>query len=271
MAGNPVKSCEFLTAGRQSMSAADIIGAMKTHCPLPSVATTAYQGKSDLLMLWGAGGTLNADAIAKQAKRGRRSVCWDYGYFHREKRGGYLRVSIDDWHPQRWLDVTPPNPARWDRLQIPLRNDYDPAGPIILAGMGPKSHAFCRSTGWENMTLRHLQQRFPGKEIIFRPKPFRAYPPLACKIVTEGPIESLLAGASLVVCSHSNVAVDAVVAGIPFECTDGAAYWLQGKPYTEANRLDFLRRLAYWQWHHSEASKAWAFLLEVMRAHRQSV
>lgn len=271
MAGIPVKSCEFLAVGRQSMSAADILAAMKAHCPVPFVETAAYQGRSDLLMLWGAGGAQNADAVAKQGMRRRRSICWDYGYFKREKRGGYLRVSIDDWHPQRWLDYTKPDPSRWSRLGISLRNDFDPSGPVILAGMGPKSHAFCKAVGWENMTLRSLQQRFPGKEIIFRPKPFRTYPPLACKIATDGPIEDLLQGASLVVCSHSNVAVDAIVAGVPFECTDGAAMWLQGKDFTEANRLDFLRRLAFWQWHHSEAAEAWDFLLGVLDAHRQSV
>jgi len=264
MAADPVKSCEFLTGPRLSMSAVDIIQAMQAACPVPHTTTKAFQGKADLLMLWGAGSALNSDAIAKQTKRGRHSVCWDFGYFQRAKRGGYLRVSIDHWHPQQWLDRTPPIPNRWDQLGITLRNDYDPQGHIILAGLGPKSHAFCNSVGWENMTLRHLRQRFPDREIVFRPKPFRSYAPLDCKTVTDGTIEELLRGASLVVCSHSNVSVDAVVAGVPFECSDGAASWLDGKPYTEAVRLDFLHRLAYWQWHPREAAKAWAFILGVL-------
>ena len=74
------------------------------------------------------------------------------------------------------------------------------------------------------------------------------------------PIEQVLAGARLVVCRHSNVAVDAVIAGVPFECEDGAAYWLQGKPYTVENRLDLLHRLCWWQWTCYEAPAAWRFI-----------
>ena len=78
-------------------------------------------------------------------------------------------------------------------------------------------------------------------------------------------IADLLRGASLAACRHSNVAVDAVVAGVPFEAVDGAAMWLAGKDYTPANRLDFLRRLAWWQWKASEAHLAWDFAKEVAR------
>ena len=67
-------------------------------------------------------------------------------------------------------------------------------------------------------------------------------------------------GARLVVCRHSNVAVDAVIAGVPVECEDGAAYWLRDKPYTPEVRRDFLDRLAWWQWKPEECMKAWEFI-----------
>jgi hypothetical protein len=70
-------------------------------------------------------------------------------------------------------------------------------------------------------------------------------------------------GASMLVCRHSNCAVDAVVAGVPIECEDGAAKWLDGKPYKRRTRKDFLNRLAYWQWKASEAAQAWQFILKV--------
>src|SRR5690606_31042250 len=99
---------------------------------------------------------------------------------------------------------------------------------------------------------------FPGRKVIFRPKR-RDDMKLPCKTDGETPIAELLRGSSLVVCRHSNVAVDAAIAGVPFECEDGAAAWLQARPYTAENRLDFLRRLAHWQYRPDEADRAWAF------------
>jgi hypothetical protein len=81
-----------------------------------------------------------------------------------------------------------------------------------------------------------------------------------CSIDTDTPIAQLLRGASLVVARHSNVCLDAVQAGVPFEAEDGAAVWLQRREFTPANRLEFLQRLAWWQWRAAEAPRAWQFL-----------
>jgi hypothetical protein len=215
-------------------------------------------------MVWGAGSADNANAIAQQLRRGKTAIAWDYGYFSRAKSGGYLRVSINDWHPQNWLDRTPAHPARWEHHGIALREDMDPEGHIILVGLGPKSHKFLRSAGWEERRLRELQEQFPGRRIVYRPKPGRSHTALQCETVTEGSIEELLKGASLVVCRHSNVAVDATIAGVHFQCEDGAAQWLTQRPYTPANRLDFLRRLAHWQYLPEESAEAWKFLRSML-------
>ena len=76
------------------------------------------------------------------------------------------------------------------------------------------------------------------------------------------PIQELLRGASLVICRHSNVAVDACIAGIPVECEDGAARWLYaaGPVQPIERRASFLRRLAWWQWQCDEMEDAWKFL-----------
>ena len=73
-------------------------------------------------------------------------------------------------------------------------------------------------------------------------------------------------GASLVVCSHSNVAVDACIAGIPVDCTDGAALALykDNQNPTVERRLEFLRSLAWWQWSTREAPQAWEFIKGVI-------
>lgn len=79
------------------------------------------------------------------------------------------------------------------------------------------------------------------------------------------PIDEALRGASLVVCRHSNVAVDACVAGIPVECDDGAAAALyRGNPNpTREQRAEFLRRLTFWEWRPDEAAQAWDWILTV--------
>lgn len=224
--------CEYLDA-TGSENAKKILGAMRAVHPGPY--GPVYQGKSRVLMLWGAGHPYHA-----RIKHSPR-VMWDLGYLHRDR---YYRVAIGRWHPTpEQIENTPPDPFRWDHLGIKLREDANPGGHVLVIGMGVKSVRFTGDAGWERRTLA----RYPGATL--RPKKGNT-----------ATIEQALKGASLVVCRHSNVAVDACIAGVPFLCEDGAASWLLGKPYTPENRLDFLRRLAWWQYRPDEAREAWNFI-----------
>ena len=228
------------------------------------IETRKFHGGCDCLVLFGVGAAVHDQARRAQLKRGGRVLLWDLGYFSRAKGSGFLRASIDRDHPQHLLDRTPPEPSRWDRLGIELRADGDPDGPILLVGLGQKSRRYLHASDWELHTLIELEKRFPGRAVLHRPKPGHDYPRLRCERDLDTPIELLLKRCSLVVCRHSNVAVDAVVAGVPFETLDGAAAWLAGRPYTPENRLDFLRRLAWWQWKATEAGVAWPFIKELL-------
>lgn len=226
------------------------------------VETTQFQGKSDWLVLFGVGAAVNDQARKAQIARGGRVLHWDLGYFDRKKIIGHVRMSIDSDHPQQWLDRTEPNPERWRATGVKLRSDSNPSGPILLIGLGRKSREYLGETMWERSMHARLRVRFPGRRIIFRPKgrdPLR----LKCEIDATTPIAELLRGASLVACRHSNVAVDAAIAGVPFEAENGAAMWLQQRDFTPANRLEFLQRLSNWQWRATEAAQAWAFAKEV--------
>lgn len=243
--------CEYLSA-TASRRAAEMLGAMRAVEPGP--ITAAYAGECEWLMTWGAGHPVHAAALARH--RGP-SAAWDLGYFGT----GFCRVSLGGWHPTpAHIERTPARPARWDALGIALRNDADAAGPILLIGMGPKSRHHLRTQDWELRTLRRLRAQHPRRHIRFRPKPGRAFRRLDCELSTEPAIADALRGAALVVCRHSNVAVDACIAGVPVECEDGAARWLEGREYDAATRLDFLRRLAWWQWRSDEARQAWNFI-----------
>lgn len=242
------------------MMEALIRAAERTHTV---VISKKYTGKYDLLVIYGVGNPeRHLNRIAHVASD-RRVFCWDMGYFGRKKPRGYLRISIDADHPQAWLTDTTPDPSRWREHDIRLREDYKRNGHIVLVGLGPKSkvHHGIKVLDWERNKLEELKVRFPAARILFRPKPRRIFPNLRCETDSTSPIEDVLRGARLVVCRHSNVAVDAIVAGIPYECEDGAAIWLKDGATVE-ERLDFLYRLSWWQWRPDEADLAWQFLME---------
>jgi hypothetical protein len=218
--------------------------------------TEQYRGGSEWLVLYGYGAPNQAAARTAHRKAGGQAILWDLGYFKR----GY-RTSINHDHPQALLDRAPSG-GRLSQWGIELREDADPAGPIILVGLGPKSRRYlgAQVDGWEERKLRELTERFPDLEVIFRPKPRGPFRPLPCRTDEHSKIDDLLRGASLVVCRHSNVAVDAVVTGVPFECEDGAACWLVGRPYTREARREFLERLSWFNWRTDEPAQAWQFV-----------
>lgn len=226
--------------------------------------TTDYRGGAEVLVLYGVGAAVHDAARRQQIAAGGRALLLDLGYFGRQKLTGYVRLSIDHDHPHRLLEKTSLAQNRWEKFAIELRADYKPDGPVVLVGLGRKSRDYLNLPSWEANKLAELKRRFPGREVIFRPKG-RDYLNLPCRVDTQERIEPVLSGASLVICRHSNVAVDAVIAGVPFECEDGAAMWLQGKDFTLANRLDFLRRLAHWQYKPTEAAEAWSFAKRMMQ------
>ena len=226
--------------------------------------TRVYRGDSDWLVLFGVGAAPRDMARNAQVGKGKRAILWDLGYFGREKVVGHLRVSVDTDHPQEWLDKGSADPRRWQAHGIMLREDANPRGHVVLVGLGTKSRAYLGLPNWERDKLAELRVRFPHNQIVYRPKPKHESPVLDCNEDTHASIEDSLRGAALVVCRHSNVAVDAAIAGVPFEAENGAAMWLARRPFTLQNRLEFLWRLAWWQWRAVEAPQAWAFLRKVL-------
>lgn len=223
---------QVIRATNESQRGLEILGAMEACAP-----------PVDLLMMWGVGRPGHSAHRDRAIHQGRRVVMWDLGY-----RKGYYRLSIDHDHPWRLFDRTPETGRSFP---AELRDDAGD-GPILLIGMGRKSKSYLNSYNWELLKIGELKRRFPGVPIVVRPKP------RAGDGATR--IEDALKGCRLVVCRHSNVAVDACIAGIPFECEDGAAYWLMDKPYTPENRQRFLNRLAWFQWKPDEAAKCWEFI-----------
>ena len=227
---------QIIRATNESRRGLEILDAMEACAP-----------DIELLMMWGVGRPGHSAHRDRAIHQGRKVVLWDLGY-----TPGYYRMSIDHDHPWRLLDNAP---SEGRKFPDTLREDAGD-GSILLIGMGRKSKAYLNSHHWESQKLEELRRRFPNIPIQLRHKPS----------ARDGsvPIAKAINGARLVVCRHSNVAVDSCIAGVPFECEDGAAYWLKDKPYTPENRQDFLNRLAWFQWRPEEAPKAWEFIRRFM-------
>lgn len=236
-----------------------MLSAMLKAAPKGTVASDRYTGAHKLLMMYGAGLPSRHEALEAHRKAGGTVVVWDLGYWDRDDA---MRLSIGSLHPTaEQLSMAPEGCRR----QHVLREDADPNGPILLVGLGVKSGLLygLQTMEWEHGQMFRLRQT--GKKILWRPKG-RQTPKLNGATLCHGmPIEEALKGCSLVVCRHSNVAVDACIAGVPVECEDGAARALYqfGKTPSREQRAEFLRRLGWWNWRPSEAAQAWNWIRKV--------
>lgn len=223
---------QVIRATNESQRGLEILGAMEACAP-----------DINLMMMWGVGRPGHSAHRDRSLNKGVPVALWDLGYTK-----GFYRLSLNQDHPWRCFDQTPETGRAFP---AELREDVG-NGPILLIGMGRKSKAYLNTYNWESRKIAELKRRFPGVPIQVRQKP-RAGDGV-CRI------EDAIKGCRLVVCRHSNVAVDACIAGVPFECEDGAAYWMRDKPYTPENRQRFLNKLAHWQYRPSEAAQAWDFI-----------
>lgn len=264
--------CEVLIDHDMVDRGARMIDAMMTHAPksIKIRPTTVYRGDSELLLTYGTGHLIRRPWWKQHRKSGRHCIGLDLGYWNRKSPdplGHSMRITIDEDHPQKLIRPEPPE--RFDNDKIRLREDYRANGPVILVGLGIKT---ARALGysalqWERSKFLQIRAQYPLSRILFRPK--RSSDGSIRGVMTvAGEIESVLKGASLVVCRHSNVAVDACIAGIPVICEDGAAFALyENNPNpSRAERLEFLRSLAHWQYKPAEASLAWEFILRNLSA-----
>jgi len=236
--------------------------AMVAAAPPSAAVVRRYTGERRFLMLYGPGSATNLPTIQRHVAMGGMVAMWDLGYWGRPDA---LRLSIDALHPTPQQIAMSPAAGR---RGFELREDADPNGPILLIGLGVKSvyaYGLKRAHAWEEAKVRELRERFPGRRILWRPKGDRSIPLLDLPLLHGMPIADALRGCSLVVCRHSNVAVDACIAGVPVECEDGAAAALyRGNPSpTRAQREDFLARLTWWNWSRMEAPAAWAWIQQV--------
>lgn len=250
-------------------------GAQRVGVDAQLVRQYRYQPGA-VLITYGMGGPDRLPHAKEQLARGGRVIAFDAGYWHRKLSDMQrcYRVSLDGLHPPRFImRGKNPGPARWLESGLKITKGGDLAGPILLAGNAPKSIAI-GAGGWTAAKAAQIRKHYPGVSIAYRPKPKK--PPetgIDYDLISMGNTAAEVAKASLVVCRHSNIAVDACMAGVPVVCDDGAAAAIYphelaraGEQPSAETRLEFLHRLAWWQWSPAEcrAGDVWPWLLGVL-------
>lgn len=250
---------EILIDPDMARRGARMLDAMIASCPFDTAVRRNYKGDCELLMVYGTGHPMRRVGWLSHIASGRHAIGWDLGYYNRQDQT--MRLTVDADHPHRMLQ--PEAPERWDSAGIELYEAARPAGPVIIVGMSQKAnkiHLMGRMH-WEMRAAREAKKRHPDREVVYKPKR-DTDPSLPGVRRLRVDIKEALHGASLVMCRHSNVAIDACIAGVPVLCEDGAAFALYGKKQSpsRAERLEFLRSLAHWQYTPDEAALAWTFL-----------
>lgn len=263
---------ELLTFSPQSERTSAVFAALQRSAQASGVELEkreTYRGGSDLLMLWGPGAPDRFEPMRQQVTAGHHVACFDLAYWQRDAK---VRVSIDAAHPQRWVMARDWPVTRLEADQVPMADAWKPDGPVIVAGIGRKArvqYGGAQIAEWEAEMIRACRLRWPQKPVLYRRKQADAPVPAGVTLASDGPIERVLAGASLVITWHSNVAVDAIRLGIPAVCCDGAAAavcpsTLEGDltPLDVGIRNRFLANLAWFQWGATpaEAQGCWTFL-----------
>jgi hypothetical protein len=220
----------------------------------------------NVLILYGLGGADRRQIAADHLASGKPFVAFDLGYWERNIEPRKFRMAVNGHHPKGVMNGDYPGARRFDSAGIRIGSVADPGGPIMLVGIGPKSNAV-GADGWVRNKAKELEATFPGKQIIYRPKPNKAHE-VDSYPISAGPIDAALEGMSLVVCRHSNVAVDACRLGVPVVCDDGAAVAIYPSQLSdkdnqpdEATRLEFLHRLAWWQYSADEPELIWKWIM----------
>ncbi len=198
---------------------------------------------------------------------GKHAVYVDLGYWRRKggevgKWDGYHKVVVNGRHPTGYFqnrehDFTRAAAVGWTAEKI---LPWQPPGDkILIAGMSQRAaeaEGF-RVEQWEKAAIETLLG-ITDRPIVYRPKPSwkGARPLLGAEYSAPAvSLENALLNCHAVVTHHSNVAVDAILAGIPAFCDAGVALPLARTdlldiecPIYPSDREQWLSDIAWCQW-----------------------
>lgn len=240
---------------------------------------TAFNGApvADVAVAYGWG---HPEVFAAYTKAGAHYVYLDLGWWKRkppgEALGGYHKVCLDGRDPPltHWRNMPHDRAAALGIEIKPWRGPRDDMAPILIAGMSAKS-AKTRGMGpeqWERGQVGVLSS-ITRRPLRYRPKPSwdEARPIHGAGFSAPWvDLEEELGAAWAVVTHASNVAVDALVAGVPIYVEHGPATEFTTRtlldierPAMPDGREQFIADLAYAQWSvaEMESGAVWDHLL----------
>ena len=199
--------------------------------------------------------------MADYVKSGRKVVFVDLGYWGRRHGGrfrGFHKISVDARHPTKYLMTRDRDASRLRRFGVVVKPWRERGDHIVLAGMSlksAKSYGF-KAEEWERNAVAELRKH-TDRPIIYRPKPSwleATHIPTTTMQRTALP-DQALQNCHAVVTHHSNVAVDALAAGVPAFCMDGVAVPMSlqkrheiENPIFPKGREQWLANIAWSQW-----------------------
>lgn len=256
-------------------------GARKMGIPVRTVDAAKYTpGDEDVLVFYGQAGRLR-DLLRERPSHCRHAVFVDLGYWGRSKdiTSGYHRVIVDAPHPASKIHLRPKPRDRLSVFNLRLSKPRVGTGNhLLICGQSIKAAWACGAEfeGWERQAVSVFRTH-SARPVLYRPKFSAAARSTRLTHTQWGdpnrPIEYHLDNAWAVAAHHSNACLDALAAGIPVFCAEGAALPLGStdltaveKPrgYTAEERDQLFADLAYCQWlpHEMESGATWRHLLD---------
>lgn len=228
-------------------------------------------------------GWIHEPVFTAYRQAGGHFAYFDMGYFNRKPAGdkggsreGHHRLAVNSWDTADTMRIGCPV-DRWKALGIevqPWRDQMsEPVPRILVAGMSGKAagtHGFAPGQ-WEREALAFLREFFPHYPVTLREKP--------ANLDAVEPIVSVLGRHTMVISHHSNVSVDALIAGVPSWAKKGVgklfsytqlidAVGLRGPTIPDDRRLELLSDIAYAQWTPAEmrSGEAWTHIRRIIDA-----
>lgn len=204
----------------------------------------------------------------KNAGSNKKALYIDLGYWGRRCKtrwDGYHKIILNDRHPTEYFQNREHPSDRFERFGVEIKPWRKSGKHILVAGMSAKAAAQegFQPHQWERATISELRKH-TDRPILYRPKPnwMGARPITGSNFGRGLTLEESLQNCHAVVTHHSNVAVDAILEGIPCICPHGVASVLSGKtlaeiedPPTDGDRLQWASDIAYTQWSVEEMAK----------------
>jgi len=262
--------CRSLYQGAHIKCDAKMLVTSRYERPDPDVQVAAFYGLKDRLL----------DIFEDYKAAGKKSVLVDLGYFGRHDGGrlaGYHKFTVNDHSPLAYFQKRQHGPDRIKKFGIKLKPMRKRGQYILLAGMSGKGAGVFgyKPEAFEKEMVKRISQ-VTNMPILYRPKPsWKDARPIEGTFFSPPgqSLETDLKRAYAVVTHHSNVAIDALIDGVPIfvigksVASPLARYMPEDieNPYypSDEERQQLLNDIAYTQWSIAEMTngRAWQHLI----------